>query len=169
MKYSPDNFESEFEDAIRILTNAMPPAEELEKPTLIHNLRVAIYLYTHGYSRQICLGGLLHDAIEDTKITLQEIEERFGKEVSTLVQANTKNNSLQGMEKYEELTKRCIEVGQAGAIIKAADILDNYIYYSKINELEGKNWMIKTGNMLLKEIPEIYTDPIFDELKQLLK
>jgi (p)ppGpp synthase/HD superfamily hydrolase len=166
MKYSPDNFEAEFEHAIRLLTNAMPLAEELEKPTLIHNLRVAVYLYTHGYSRQICLGGLLHDAIEDTKISLQEIEEKFGKEVTKLVQANTKNNTLGGMEKYEELTKRCIEVGQEGAVIKAADILDNYIYYSKINELEGKEWMIKTGNMLLKKLPENYKDPIFAELRQ---
>ncbi|MEI6533631.1 MAG: HD domain-containing protein [Candidatus Roizmanbacteria bacterium] len=168
MIFSPDNFENEFEDAIRILTNAMPPAEKLIKPTLLHSLRVAVYLYTHGYNRITCLAGLLHDAIEDTKITFDDIEKKFGTDVAVLVQANTKNNTLEGFEKYEDLIRRCIKAGETGAIIKATDIVDNYVYFQKIDHIDGKEWMIKTGTILLNSLPTDYKDPIFYTLKELI-
>lgn len=165
MKFPKDNFEAEFEKAIRVLTTAMPPAEQLSKPTLLHNIRVAIYLYTHGHGRDVCLAGLLHDAVEDTNITSQDLERDFGKGVASFVVANTKDSRFDDlMEKYKDMMKRCTET-EGAAIIKAADILDNYWYFSKIEDRKKTDWMITTGQMLMDVLPADFDDPIFEELR----
>lgn len=165
MKFSPDNLEAEFESAIRLLTDAMPRAEELSKPTLLHDIRVGIYLYTRGYGRNLCIAGVLHDAIEDTPMTIEQIQEQFGEHVAQLVLANTKDETLKDrMEKYEDLMTRCAE-SEEGAIIKAADILDNYLYFSKIADKEKADWMVTTGKMLLAKLPKEYQDAVFKELQ----
>lgn len=105
-----NNFDDEFEVAIRLLTENMPDAEDLEKPTLFHSIRVGVHLYNLGYSREICLAGLLHDVVEDADITKDDIEEEFGSEVALLVKANTKDEDLEN--KYEDLIERCVLAGE---------------------------------------------------------
>lgn len=134
------NFDNEFEKAVRFITIAMPSAEELEKPTLFHSLRVGIFLYTHKYSRVICIAGLLHDAIEDTKITKSEIESDFGIDIANIVVANSKDDNLHGKEKYKKLIEQCIKYGEEALIVKAADILDNHLYYTRINNSGGLDY-----------------------------
>ena len=54
-----------FEKAVRLLVEHFPPSDESSrKPVLFHDIRVGVYLYEHGYSEDIVLAGLLHDAIE---------------------------------------------------------------------------------------------------------
>ncbi len=158
-----NNFDNEFEDAIRFLTNNMPAAEDLEKPTLFHSLRVGVYLYTNNYSREICIAGLLHDLIEDSEVDEKEIEEDFGREAALLVQANSKNKELENV--YEDLISRCIKTGESALIVKAADILDNYNYYIRINNAGGLDYVKMISSILLKEKPDEFKDPIFEELK----
>jgi len=167
MPFSSDTFEAEFEDAIRWLASKMPTADKLSKPTLLHTIRVGIWLYTHGYDRETTLAGLLHDAIEDSPITTDEINKRYGKDVAILVEANTKNDQLQDHDaKYEDLLRRCIEAGERAAIIKAADILDNYRYFSKTKESARIQLMEETGATLVRMLPVDFDDAIFGELRK---
>jgi (p)ppGpp synthase/HD superfamily hydrolase len=164
-----NHFDSEFEKAIRFITNAMPPAEELEKPTLFHSIRVGVYLYNHGYNREVCLAGLLHDSIEDTRVTQTDIENNFGKEVAELVAANSKNETLAKDIIYKKLLEQCIEYGEDALIIKAADILDNHIYYTKINEPEGLHYTRTITKLLLEMKPKEFQNKIFNELENIVK
>ncbi len=161
-----NNFDIEFEKAIRFITDAMPPAEELEKPTLAHSIRVGVYLYNKGYKREICIAGLLHDAIEDTNLRKEVIEKEFGKEISDIVVANTKNDSLLENEKWNKLIEQCINYGEDALIVKAADILDNYIYYSRINNSEGLSYTKNITKILIEMTPDEYKNDIFKQLKQ---
>jgi len=161
-----NNFDNEFEKAVRQITDAMPLAEELEKPTLLHSIRVGIYLYNNQYSREVCIAGLLHDAIEDTKITKEDIENNFGKEIAEIVQANTKDENLTD-NKYKDMMIKCIEYGEDALIVKAADIIDNFNYYTRINEHEGLAYVHHITSLLLELKPEDFKDPIFDYLKSL--
>ena len=44
--------------------------------------------------------GLLHDVIEDTDITMEEMTEEFGEDVALLVDGVTKISSLESKSKY---------------------------------------------------------------------
>src|SRR5580765_3456861 len=43
---------------------------------------------------ELVMAALLHDTVEDTGVTLQELEERFGKDVAALVDEVTDDKSL---------------------------------------------------------------------------
>lgn len=88
------NFDQEFETAIRFISEKFCQETDLSKPTLIHCLRVGISLYDSGYSKEICIGALLHDVIEDTETTDQEIANLFGDKIAELVKVNSKDPSI---------------------------------------------------------------------------
>jgi len=95
-----------------------------------HPLRVALEVSKMKLGVKAIVAALLHDTIEDCNISPQEIESRFGKEVSFLVQSLTKVNSLHyKVEIREKENYRNIILAMAKDIrvvlIKLADRLDN--------------------------------------------
>ena len=55
-------------------------------PYIVHPLGVGKILIESGCSEEVVLAGLLHDTVEDTEVTLDQIENEFGKEVARLVE-----------------------------------------------------------------------------------
>ncbi|WP_051656439.1 HD domain-containing protein [Butyrivibrio sp. AE3004] len=62
-----------------------------EKPFILHPLEVAQILSTMTDDEDIITAGILHDIVEDTDGTLNEIEKRFGKRVADLVNSESEN------------------------------------------------------------------------------
>ena len=60
------------------------------KPYFEHCLAVSQILASWGMDQNTVIGGLLHDTIEDTDVTFQDIEKRFGKDIAELVDGVTK-------------------------------------------------------------------------------
>ena len=56
----------------------------------MHPFSVAKILISLGMDSESIVAGLLHDVIEDTEITAEEVEKNFGKAVLTLVDGVTK-------------------------------------------------------------------------------
>lgn len=160
--------DNDFEKALRYLSQEMPDTKVLLKPTLLHSTRVGIYLYNQGYKSSICIAGLLHDLVEDSTVTIEDIETNFGKEVAKIVSTNTKKEELNENIKYNELLKRCIESGEDAAIVKSADIIDNLITYRKIKSDKGIRNMLNFANILLGLKPKEYSDKIFQNLQEML-
>lgn len=65
------------------------------EPYIIHPVQVAGILANLGLDAETIAGGFLHDVVEDTNITLQEIEEEFGEEIAMLVDGVTKLGKIQ--------------------------------------------------------------------------
>lgn len=64
------------------------------EPYLIHPLQVAIILADLELDLETIIAGLLHDVVEDTKVSLEDIIKLFGNEVAGLVDGVTKLKQL---------------------------------------------------------------------------
>lgn len=103
---------------------------------ITHPLSVAHTLIAWGMDIDSVLAGVLHDTIEDTEATLEEIESLFGRDVAFLVDGVTKVSQaragMRDLESYlpqtkDNLSKLLIAVSQdvRVIIIKLADRLHN--------------------------------------------
>lgn len=157
----------EFEKAVRILVENMPVSDEAtRKPVIAHDIRVGVYLYEKGYSRDIVLAGLLHDLFENSDYDQEMLKQEFGDNVVRLVMASTKDESVEKTERNEEMIKRCAETGEDALVVKVADTLDSFNYYSRVNNQEQlQNHCQKIANLIFKYKPENCNDKIFEELK----
>src|SRR5207253_1805696 len=54
-------------------------------PYVAHVVAVAMILDRLGFPEPVVIAGLLHDAVEDTEATPEQVRERFGPEVADLV------------------------------------------------------------------------------------
>ncbi len=72
------------------------------EPYILHPLGVATILSELQIDRSTLVSALLHDVVEDTEISLEEIEEQFGPEVAFLVDGVTKLNQFQYQTKEEQ-------------------------------------------------------------------
>ena len=64
------------------------------KPYITHCLEVASILAEMGAPAEVVAAGLLHDTVEDTRITLQDLRNDFGETIANLVDGVTKLTHL---------------------------------------------------------------------------
>jgi len=82
-----------------IITNAINFSENAHKnqirksgvPFITHPIEVAKILTSIKLDASAIAAGLLHDTIEDTNILIDEISDKFGEQISELVQRVNKN------------------------------------------------------------------------------
>ena len=68
------------------------------KPYITHPRAVATYLIEMGVDADTVIGGLLHDTVEDTEVTVEQLRGRFGEDVATLVDGVTKLGQVDYVE-----------------------------------------------------------------------
>ena len=94
-KYHPSDDISLIEKAYNLAKKAH--ANQVRKsgePYIVHPLCVAIILADLEMDKETIAAGLLHDVIEDTIMTEEEIIEEFGRDVALLVDGVTKLEQL---------------------------------------------------------------------------
>ena len=64
------------------------------EPYLSHPLAVADTLADMGFDEPTVAAGLLHDTVEDTSVTIDDIAENFGDEVADIVDGVTKISKI---------------------------------------------------------------------------
>lgn len=133
-KYHPSADISLIEKAYRIAKDAhKDQVRKSGEPYIIHPLYVAIILADLEMDKETIAAGILHDVVEDTIMTRQEIEEEFSAEVANLVDGVTKLGKLEyaGGDKLEEQAENLRKMFLAMAkdirviMIKLADRLHN--------------------------------------------
>ncbi|MBI2079441.1 HD domain-containing protein [Candidatus Micrarchaeota archaeon] len=74
-------------------------------PYIVHPMEVTIILMKNGANEELIAAGLLHDVVEDTDVTIEEIEKKFGKKIAFLVQSVTEPTKLNKKLKKEDEKK----------------------------------------------------------------
>lgn len=101
------------------------------EPYIIHPLNVAYILTRISADYETLSAALLHDVVEDCNVTIEQIEDKFGHNISVLVDGVTKINKLNFQASNESVinNQRKILVGLSEdvrvIIIKLADRLNN--------------------------------------------
>lgn len=139
---------------IKLLGRAYDVAEQMHngqlrksgEPYLIHPLAVVKILAQLGMDDNTLVSGLLHDVVEDTEYTKEQLTKEFGEEVALLVDGVTKLGSLVFENKEERQAENLRKMFLAMSkdirvlIIKLADRLHNLrtINYMTENKIKEK-------------------------------
>jgi len=71
------------------------------RPYILHPMEVVQILNAMGADTDLLMAGILHDTVEDTAATLQDILDRFGPQVHRLVAAHTEDKTKSWKERKE--------------------------------------------------------------------
>ena len=132
-KYHPSDDISLIEKAYRVASEAHEgQVRKSGEPYIIHPLCVAIILADLELDKESIAAGLLHDVVEDTIMTEEELTQEFGAEVALIVDGVTKLGQLNySADKVEEQAENLRKMFLAMAkdirviLVKLADRLHN--------------------------------------------
>lgn len=95
-------------------------------PYIEHPVAVAALLDRHGYDEPVLAAALLHDVVEDSEATIEELREEFGTVVAALVEALSDDESIEPyLARKDEHRERVAASGPAALAIYGADKLTN--------------------------------------------
>ncbi|MDR0853650.1 MAG: bifunctional (p)ppGpp synthetase/guanosine-3',5'-bis(diphosphate) 3'-pyrophosphohydrolase [Clostridiales Family XIII bacterium] len=133
---------------IGLIESAYRKAEQMHEgqlrksgePYLIHPVEVAKILADLGMDERTIVAGLLHDAVEDTPYSLEDVQRDFGSDIALLVDGVTKLGALVFESKEERqaenLRKMFLAISKdiRVLIIKLSDRLHNLRTINYMNE-----------------------------------
>jgi GTP diphosphokinase / guanosine-3',5'-bis(diphosphate) 3'-diphosphatase len=98
-----------------------------------HPIAVANLLMESGYDGAMISAAYLHDVVEKTDVELDELRERFGPDVSGLVDCLSEDPGIEGYgARKRALRKRILDSGGDPVIIYAADRVANMRDWRKV-------------------------------------
>lgn len=140
-----DYDENAIESAIYFLAYNFTRSGNNPKPVILHSIRVANLLWANGASQKSVVAAVLHDVLEDTAITPDEIEDIFGKDIRDIVQSLTFDTGSDDYEYKLKAAKRSFyqseAIGLEALWVRAADLIDNSYYYQKSTTTELNTYL----------------------------
>jgi (p)ppGpp synthase/HD superfamily hydrolase len=107
-------------------------------PYVEHPITVAARLEELGYRDEVLAAALLHDVVEDSDTTLDELREKFGEEVAGMVGALTDDEALESYRERKAEHRERVAAADAEALaIYGADKLTNVTTLRAAYEAEG--------------------------------
>jgi|APSaa5957512535_1039671.scaffolds.fasta_scaffold00355_64 GTP diphosphokinase / guanosine-3',5'-bis(diphosphate) 3'-diphosphatase len=92
---------------------------------ICHPLRMAAALKAAGADETTIIGALLHDTVEDTDVTPEQLRAEFGEHVAGMVAELTDDKELSKEFRKELCVTHAPELSGGAALVKLADCLDN--------------------------------------------
>jgi len=143
--------------------------EGVKRPHILHIQEVADLVWASGGTDEEVVASWLHDSIEDTTTTLEDIEKNFGKDVATIVEGLTDYSHFKGMpllERKHLQAERLRNESNSVRRIKIADQTSNvkFLATDPINSMSFKECSdyIKGAKLLADECRGL--SPLLDNL-----
>lgn len=164
---------------------------ESGEPYITHPIAVAQILVELGMDTDTICAALLHDVVEDTEASLEDLKKRFGADVANLVDGVTKLNQVSLYSKEEQqaenIRKMLLSMSKdiRVIIIKLSDRLHNMRTLAFRNELKRRSVSLETMSIFvplanrlgitkmkeeLEDTAFSYLDPYaYNEIEQMLE
>lgn len=175
-----------------ILNNAIAYAVEKHRnglrkgtkmPYIVHPLEVMHNLMLMGADKNLMAAGVLHDTVEDTDATLDEIAEKFSEDVASLVASHTeKDKSLPWKKRKDIALEHLKHANKREQMLVLADKLSNMRAiahdYDEIHDKlwerfnrgkEDQAWYYNAGAKALIALADEHdTSELYDEFVELV-
>ena len=144
------------------------------EPYFIHCVAVANILAKWGMDKNIIIGGLLHDTIEDTKVTKDDIKKRYGDDVLFLVESVTNLSGIKfntrNRQKAENFMKMFISFAKdiRAILIKLADRLHNLKTISYLPKLKQRRFALESKEIFVPLAHRIGMNKIKMEMEDII-
>lgn len=102
-----------------------------DEPYIEHPKRVANIIKTVPHSTEMVCAAYLHDVVEDTPVSIEDIQRKFGRKIAGLVRELTdeyeKKNypHLNRRQRKQKEVERQAKISPEAKTIKLADVIDN--------------------------------------------
>lgn len=135
-----------------------------KEPYIEHPKRVAQIVKTVPHSTEMVCAAYLHDVVEDTPVSIEEIEQEFGSKVAGLVQEltdeyvkenyqhlNRKNRKKKEVERQAKMSPEAKTIKLADVIDNTRDIIKNDRDFARryVPEMEALTEALQGGNFKL--------------------
>lgn len=108
-------------------------------PYITHPVGVGMMLLKYGYSEEIVAAGILHDTVEDTPLTLEEIKREFGAAIAEIVEGCSEPDKSQSWKDRKEHTIEFLKTASRDIrAVACADKLHNIRSIIRDYEHEGE-------------------------------
>ena len=112
---------------------------DLDKPMIIHPMNVANILNEYGFDENVIAAGYLHDTVEDTPVTFENIKEKFGDDIASLVYgASEPDKSLSWEERKQHTIDTIKTLDLRHKAIICADKISNLEDMRILFEIKGE-------------------------------
>lgn len=136
------------------------------KPYIVHPMETCVIVSNMTTDVELLAASLLHDTIEDTPVTYEQIEAEFGKRVADLVQSESEDKSKTWMERKQHTIDMISQKTHEEKILILGDKLSNirsmYREYTKHGDVVWEYFKMKDKNM-----QKWYYKGVADALKDL--
>jgi (p)ppGpp synthase/HD superfamily hydrolase len=148
-------------------------------PYIMHPRAVAAILKAYGFSDTVVAAALVHDTVEDTSVTIDDVRRELGDDVARLVEPVTHDDTLS----WEEKKQKYIDTVRAASVevkaISTADKIHNAQSFISGYEAQGKEmWShfnrprekkLWFEEAMLKMLQETWHHPLVDEYAVLVE
>ena len=112
-----------------------------------HSIMVGNMLKNIGCNEETIYIGYLHDIIEDTKYTYEDLLDRYGKKIADAVLALSENQNITNyVERKKEFLNRLEKANDDILIVEIADKLQNLISDYEQYKKYGKDFLVTEAN-----------------------
>ncbi len=150
------NLEKKMDDALHFVARNLSETGHNPKPVLLHSFKISMTLYELNYSEDIVISSILHDLIEDTDITYDDIKKEYGEEIANIVNAVSFNPQIDDkLEQAKVMFEKCHENGFDALIVKCSDLLDNINFVNLVEEENKRDTLCKKYSLFLEMSKDI--------------
>ena len=108
-------------------------------PYIVHPVAVGMILQKVGYRDEMIAAGILHDTVEDTDLTLSDLERNFGKEIALIVEGCSEPDKSLSWEERKLHTIEFLQMApEEIRVVACADKLHNVMSIRKDIEQSGE-------------------------------
>lgn len=124
-------------------------------PYIVHLYEVMQYLKEEDAPQDGLIAGILHDVVEDTGTSIEEIRQIFGENIAKLVSAETEDKSLPYLERKTLHMQRLKNENEVAKLVNCADKLSNLrSIYLDLKTCQDETW--KKFNSSKEDIKNYY-------------